>query len=190
MIETDLKKIIEENLFINSEKLIPLKYCINQDLYDMYQDIPKEETGSLNEINGISYEDFLNITKKYIEEETNINKNLNTTITRYILFINNLPVGEVGIRTTLNDFWQNKGSQIYYKIRKSQRGKGYGNIIFNLALKEAEKLGFKCVRVNCDNKNIASKKIILKNGGQKDIIDYKTKDGYSTSYLINIKEKI
>ena len=182
------KKLIEENLFINSEQLIPFKEYINQDLYEMYQDIPYEEVGSTNKLNGVSYEEFLNISKKYIEEETNINKELNTTTIRYILCINDLPVGEVGIRTINNDFWKNKGSQIYYKIRKSQRGKGYGNTILNLALKEAKKLGFKRIRINCDNKNIASKKVILKNGGKEDIIDYKTKDGYSTSYLIYIKE--
>lgn len=107
------KRLMEENLF--SEKLIPFKYCINKKLYEMYQDIPSNEIGSTNELKGVSYEEFLEISKKYIEEETKINKELNTTTLRYILFIKDLPVGEVGIRTTLNDFWLNKGSQIYYK---------------------------------------------------------------------------
>lgn len=181
------KKLIEENLLINKQELIPFKECINKDLYEMYQDIPYEELGSINKLKGISYEEFLNTSKKYIEEETNINKELNTTTIRYILYVNDFPVGEVGIRTTINDFWENKGSQIYYKIRKLQRRKGYGNIILNLGLEKAKKLGFKHIRINCDNKNIASKKVILKNGGKEDIINYKTKDGYSTSYLIDIK---
>jgi len=180
------KKLIEENLFINDEKLIPFKNSINKDLYDMYQDIPYEEIGSLNKLNGISYEEFLNISKEYIKEETNINKELNTTTKRYILYIKDLPVGEVGIRTTINDFWENRGSQIYYKIRKSKRNNGYGDLILDLALKEAKKIGFKQIRINCDNNHIASKKIILKNGGKEDIISYKTKDGYSTSYIIKL----
>ena len=53
---------------------------------------------------------------------------------------------------------------------------------------EAKKIGFKKIRINCDNKNVASKKIILNNGGKENIIDYKTKDGLSTSYLIDLDD--
>lgn len=167
-------------------KLIPLSNCISYELYEMYQDIPFQEIGSINKLNGISYNEFLNIMNEYILEETNINVKLNTTTKRYILSVDNVLVGEVGIRTTLNDFWINKGSQIYYKIRVSKRGKGYGNIILSLALEQAKKLGFKSIRINCDNDNIPSKKIILKNGGKVDIKDYKTCDGYSSSYIIDL----
>lgn len=97
-------------------------------------------------------------------------------------------IGEVGIRTTLNDFWINKGSQIYYKIRLSERNKGYGNTILFLALKEAKKLGLKKIRINCNDKNIFSKKIIIKNGGVVDIKSYKTNDGFSSSYIIDLKD--
>lgn len=180
------KKLIEENLF--NEKLIPFKECIGKKLYEMYQDIPNQEVGSTNELKDVSYEEFLKISKKYIDEETKINEKLNTTTLRYVLFVDDLPVGEVGIRTTINDYWENRGSQIYYKIRLSERGKKYGNVILNLALMEAKKIGFKKIRINCDNKNIASKKIILNNGGKENIIDYKTKDGLSTSYLIDLDD--
>ena len=97
--------------------------------------------------------------KEYIEEEKKINEVLNTTTKRLILKSKNKLIGEVGIRTTLNDFWINKGSQIYYKIRLSERNKGYGNTILFLALKEAKKLGFKKIRINCNDKNIFSKKL-------------------------------
>lgn len=167
-------------------KLISVKNCINKEVYQMYQDIPKLEIGSINKINGISYEEFKKIFKSYIEEETVINKELNTTTKRYILYCDNFPIGELGIRTTINDFWINKGSQIFYKIRKSKRGQGYGNLILHLGLKKAKELGFDKIRINCDNKNIASRKIIIKNGGIEDIVNYKTKDGYSTSYIIKL----
>lgn len=190
--DTSLKESFEVkerliNKYLFKEKLVPFKECINRELYDMYQDIPKEEIGSINELNGVEYEEFLKITKKYIQEESIINKKLNTTIQRYILYIDKLPIGEVGIRTTLNNFWQSRGSQIYYKLRKSQRGKGYGNLILSLVLKEAKKIGFKKIRINCDDRNIKSKKVILINGGKEDILSYKTEKGYSTSYLINLE---
>lgn len=179
------KKLIEE--FFIKKELKSFGDCINKEVYQMYQDIPCEEVGSINKLNSIKYEDFIKLSEDYIKEEININLELGTTTKRYILYVDNYPVGEVGIRTTQNDFWKNKGSQIFYKIRKSERGKGYGNIILSLALKEAAKLGFKQIRINCDNNNIASKKIILKNGGKEDIINYKTKDGYSTSYIIDME---
>lgn len=170
-------------------KLVPLKDCINNDLYEMYQDIPKEELGSINKLYGVSYKEFESICKSMIKEENIINEDIYTTTKRFILFDNYIPIGEVGIRTTLNDFWVNRGSQIFYKIRKSERGKGYGNIILKLALSEAKKLSFSRIRMNCDNNNILSKKIIIKNGGKVDIPDYKTKEGFSTSYIIEINEK-
>lgn len=170
-------------------KLIPLKNCVNRNLYDMYQDIPKEELGSSNKLYGVSYKEFKLICKKLIKEEKNINEDIHTTTKRFILFVDSIPVGEIGIRTTLNDFWINKGSQIYYKIRKSERGKGYGNIILKLSLLEAQKLNFKKVRINCDNNNIPSRKIIINNGGKIDIPNYKTREGFSTSYIINIEKE-
>lgn len=154
----------------------------------MYQDIPKEEIGSTNKLNGISYEEFKEKCNEFVKEEKVINEDIHTTTIRFILYDDNKPIGEVGIRTTLNDFWQNKGSQIYYKIRKSERQKGYGNTILELVLIEAKKLGFNKIRINCDDNNIASKKVILKNGGIVDIKNYKTKDGYSSSYIINLDE--
>ena len=114
-------------------KLIPLKDCINKNLYNMYQNIPKEELGSFNKMNGVSYDEFKDICKEYIKEETIKNEKFDTTTNRYILVDNDELIGEVGIRTTLNDFWINKGSQIFYKIRLSKRNKGYGNEILRLA---------------------------------------------------------
>lgn len=166
MINNKIMKAQEKDI-----KLLPLKECINKELYDMYQDIPLNEIGSTNIFKELSYSMFLKEIKKRIND---------TTTKRYILYINTIPIGELGIRLISKD------SQIYYKIRASYRNKGYGNIILDLGLKEAKKLNFKQIRINCDNNNIPSKKIILKHNGIPDIVDYKTKDGMSTSYLINL----
>ena len=167
-------------------KLVPYKYCINKELYNMYQEMPKNEIGVSNIFYGISYNEFIMKSIPYTLEERIINKSINTKTKRYILFINNIPIGELGIRITLNDYWINKGSQIYYKIRKCERNKGYGNKILLLGLIEAKKLGFDKVRINCDDNNIASKKVIINNGGIIDIKSYKTKNGTSTSYVISL----
>ena len=168
-------------------KLIPLKDCINKNLYNMYQNIPKEELGSFNKMNGVSYEEFKDICKEYIKEETIKNEKIDTTTNRYILVDNDCLIGEIGIRTTLNDFWINKGSQIFYKIRLDKRGKGYGNEILRLALEEAKKLGFDRIRINCSDYNAHSKKVILNNGGILDIESYPTNEGIIFCYIINLK---
>lgn len=177
------------NFKVESVKLIPFKESVGKDLYQMYQDIPSEEVGSINNLNEISYKKFEQKCEELIEEETIVNNEIHTTTSRFILYNDKKPIGEIGIRTTLNDFWQNRGSQIYYKIRKSERDKGYGKLILELGLLEAKRLGFNKIRINCDDNNIASKKIIMKNGGVVDIKSYKTKDGSSSSYIIELNEK-
>ena len=124
-------------------KLLTINENMRKDVYQMYQDIPKEEIGSSNIIFGKTFEEYKQILKQFKQEETIKNEKLNTTTNRYIFYFNNIPIGEIAIRTTLNDFWLNKGSQIFYKIRKSYRYKGHGTKMLDLALKECIKLGMK-----------------------------------------------
>lgn len=149
--------------------------------YEMYQDIPITEIGSSNPIYGLPFEEFRFYLKMWIENENRIDKELNTTTNRYILYVNNYPVGEIGIRTTLNDFWKTKGSQIFYKIRLPERNKGYGTKMLELALKECRKIGMKEVGINCSNANLSSQKIIQNNDGRF-LFNY----GESSRYLINL----
>lgn len=78
---------------------------------------------------------------------------------------NNRLVGMVDIRHRLNDYLYHFGGHIGYSVRKTERGKGYGTQILSLALRECESLGIERILVTCDIENIASKKIIQKNGG-------------------------
>ncbi len=167
-------------------KLELINRNMGKDVYLMYQDIPSEELGSTNKIKNCSIDKFYDIIEEFKKEETIINPDLNTTTNRYIFFVNDEPIGEIGIRTTLNEKWLNKGSQIFYKIRMSKRNQGYGTKMLELGIKECKKLGMKKVRINCDDNNIASKRIIEKNGGKIDIKNYKTTVGFSSSYIIDI----
>lgn len=56
-------------------------------------------------------------------------------------------------------------SHIYYEIRPSARGKGYGKKILELGLVEAKKLGIKEAILNCNDTNLASKAVIEANHG-------------------------
>ena len=74
-------------------------------------------------------------------------------------------IGRVSVRARLNEHLLQIGGHIGYNIRPSERGKGYGNKLLELALQEAKKMGIERVRITCDVDNVASRKIIEKNGG-------------------------
>ena len=74
-------------------------------------------------------------------------------------------IGGVSIRHRLNEHLLKVGGHIGYDVRPSQRNKGYGSKILELALPVARGLGIDRVLVTCDATNEASRKIIEKNGG-------------------------
>ncbi len=74
-------------------------------------------------------------------------------------------IGHAGIRHELNEHLISIGGHIGYSIRPGKRGKGYGNKILELALPKAKELGIDRVLLTCDETNIASRKIIERNGG-------------------------
>lgn len=74
-------------------------------------------------------------------------------------------LARVSIRHRLNAGLEIEGGHIGYDVRPSERRKGYGTLMLRLALDEARKLGLRRVLITCDTDNIASAKIIEKNGG-------------------------
>jgi predicted acetyltransferase len=74
-------------------------------------------------------------------------------------------LGRISVRHRLNANLEIEGGHIGYDVRPSERRKGYGTLMLKLALEEARKIGLKRVLITCDTDNIASAKIIEKNGG-------------------------
>ncbi len=95
-------------------------------------------------------------------------------------------IGRAQIRHELNEKLLKEGGHIGYGIRISERGKGYGNKILELALEKAKSLGLSKVLLTCDDDNSASVKIIENNGG---VLENKTEqDGVvKRRYWIEIK---
>ena len=83
----------------------------------------------------------------------------------YFAVADNCIVGTIQIRHTLNDFLLNFGGHIGYSIRPSERRKGYGTRMLALALNKCRGLGLDKVLITCNDKNEASAKTIVKNGG-------------------------
>ena len=82
----------------------------------------------------------------------------------YLCIEDNRLVGMVNIRYSLNEYCFNYSGNIGYSVRKSERKKGYATEILNLALTELKKKGINRVLMTCNKSNIASSKVIIKNG--------------------------
>ena len=74
-------------------------------------------------------------------------------------------IGHVSIRHELNAALERVGGHIGYAIRPAAQRKGYGSAILRLALPKARELGVRSALVTCDASNVASRRIIEKNGG-------------------------
>lgn len=74
-------------------------------------------------------------------------------------------LGDVDIRHCLNDSLRRFGGHIGYKIRPSERRKGYGALICRLGIEKARKRQIGDILITCDDDNIGSRKIIEANGG-------------------------
>ena len=138
---------------------------MGKDVYEMYQDIPAKESGSTNECFGLSFDEFHEYLKKEISRKNNKVTYDDTPTITYIMYVNNNPVGLICLRTEMDDNWMKWSGNFYYRVRLSERHKGYGTKMLELALEEFRKLGFKEVYGQSSAGNIGSAKVIENNGG-------------------------
>lgn len=135
------------------------------EIYNMLQEISSNDNGFHNKVYGMSYNQF----KEWLENECSVdNGNLEDWMvpqTSYWLFDDEWPLGYGRIRHCLNDKLRETSGHIGYAIRSTERGKGYGNQILFLLLNECQKLNIEKVQIGANSDNIASNKVILKNGG-------------------------
>lgn len=74
-------------------------------------------------------------------------------------------LGRSTLRRQLTPELEIEGGHIGYDIRPSDRRRGYGTRLLALTLERARARGLERVLVTCDTDNIASARIIEKNGG-------------------------
>lgn len=96
-------------------------------------------------------------------------------------------IGRVNIRHELNDALMEYGGHIGYAIRPSERKKGYGTKILELALPFAKRLGLSRVLITCDDDNLGSAKIIEKNRGVFENTALSPEGNVKRRYWIEIK---
>jgi predicted acetyltransferase len=74
-------------------------------------------------------------------------------------------IGVSNLRHYLNDRIRHHGGHIGLGIRPSHRGRGFGNVLLALTIHEARKRGISDIHIHCHKGNIASAKMIARNGG-------------------------
>ena len=94
----------------------------------------------------------------------------------YFLICGEKIIGRSDVRHRLNPELEIIGGHIGYDIRPGERRKGFGTLILKLSLEKAREIGLERVLITCDSDNVASSKIIEKNGGKlaKQLIYEKT----------------
>ena len=155
--------------------------------YEMLQGIINGENGFMNEVFGMSYEEY----KKWliVQDDYHLGKNLPQgwiPATTYFLYDNNIPVGIGRIRHETSEYLQKivGAGEIGYGISKLYRSKGYGNILFKELLKKCIDFGYEKITLFPHKNNEATIRIMLKNGGKiignfkedKLIIEIRTKE--------------
>ena len=74
-------------------------------------------------------------------------------------------IGYLSIRHRLNESLEQFGGHIGYGIRPTQWNRGYGSRILELGLPKAREWGIERALLTCNKQNVASRRIIEKNGG-------------------------
>ena len=88
-----------------------------------------------------------------------------------------LIIGSIRLRHSLTAALRQMGGNIGYDVRPSKRGQGYGTALLALTLERARSFGLSGVLITCDVVNLASVRVIEKNGGR--LISQGRVDGYA-----------
>lgn len=133
------------------------------EMFKEFQDSSSKLHGCFN-LDHLNYSEWLKQTKDY-EMGLDIPETFVPNI-EFILWDNqDRAIGFLNLRLMLNKKLLEKSGHIGYSIRPSQRNKGYGKQILALGLQEAYRKNIREVLVTCHESNVASRAIILANGG-------------------------
>lgn len=117
----------------------------------------------------IKLDELQNNFEKYVEAQKNKKtlwtKDTPVDETELWAVSNKTYVGGISIRHKLNRDLQTMGGHIGYDTRPSYRKRGIASEMLRLALPIAKQLGIENALITCNDSNVASIKIIEKNGG-------------------------
>ena len=137
------------------------------EVFQMLQEIPKEENGFGNNANGMSYEDFKAwLAAKHQESlREGIQDGWKVPTTTYWLYADDKPVGFGKVRHCLTDKLRKAGGHIGYAVAPAYCGKGYGKELLRLLLQKANEMGIEKALLTIRLNNTASQAAAFANGG-------------------------
>lgn len=137
-----------------------------------------EGVRDFEKLSQLNFTDWLADLEKNKHEE-----NLPETYSPHTLYLaindKNEIVGAIGIRWKQVPILMTYGGLIGYSIRPSQRGKGYASEMLRLALEKLKNTDVDKILITCKDFNLASKKVIEKNGGIFESVYANKEDGYN-----------
>lgn len=139
----------------------------DMDIYEMLQEIPKDENGFINSSNGRTFEEY----KQWLIRSDAISKaegleDWMVPATTYWLYVDGRPVGFGKLRHFLTDKLREEGGHAGYAIRPSERNKGYGTILLKMIIEEAGKMNIGKILLTIRINNTNSIKVALNNNGK------------------------
>lgn len=148
-------------------ELRKLSAADGRDVYDMLQEMPQNENGFVNAVNGRSFEEYTEWLSRSEENarKTEIEDGWKVPQSVYWLYADGRPVAMGKIRHFLTEKLRREGGHIGYAVRPSERGRGYGTALLGRLLDVCRGMGMDRVLVTVHNDNAASIQAALKNGG-------------------------
>ncbi len=125
-----------------------------------------EELFDIGELTKEEYESKVALRKDAESFLANLSKIKNGVDVHIFWLVDNEKfIGTFRLNANLNEKLKESGGNVGYEIRPAEYGKGYGTKILRLGMEKAKELGMKTLHIDCREDNIASKRIIEKNGG-------------------------
>lgn len=130
--------------------------------------VPQDTNGFLNSFSGKPESEFSDwiMSRVHMANDMYLLDNQVPQISYWIESEDKEIIGFLKIRTKLTTSLLEQGGHIGYFISPEYQGKGYGTQALAQGLKKAHLKGIDLVFVTCYADNLASKRVIEKNGGQ------------------------
>ncbi len=137
------------------------------DVYNLLKHIGEEENAFKNPVNKMTYEEF----KQWLIQQDSWSRKEDLPSgyvgqTCFWLIVDEVPVAFGKIRHELTPDSRLQGGNIGYAVSSEYRGKGYGTIILKLLLQKADEMEIKEKLLTVEKFNMASRRVIEKNGGR------------------------